>query len=483
MEMDATKMKHIFISFMTQEADLAKMLKKWIEIAFDGQCEAFVSNIGIGAGEIWQEEITTKLKECSLFLVLCSPFSITRQWVNFESGAATILDKTIIPICHSGQRSKNLPHYLALRQAMEVQHSGFVEALITKLAKNLRVSPIDSLDYNQFEKDIDQAIEKIVEGRGARKNPINLKYLSVSITKIDDFTIRFNADSKPLTFSKPLKETDEKKWFEKVEEMNLFLRDPSQKQIKDVGLAIGIQNCLFDGSNIYVGVRMKAEVDANFTAVCVAQGLFNTGYRLLRESSHTLRYDTESTLHDLFVMRGEWVKQPVTDSSPIYKTMSDILKAAGKKIWRIQLTDDRIFQSTVFVNDSKWFPRFEVGIWKYIDITSLQKDGIVPGFGEDLYADYRGQEDIEAMKINYWIWVKDGEIFYWSFPEERFIPRYKPTKNSAPKHSVLVSTKYMIETYGKPEQYTPFASDEVLGVDNIIKDQFGLPARALLTCF
>jgi hypothetical protein len=135
-----------------------------------------------------------------------------------------------------------------------------------------------------------------------------------------------------------------------------------------------------------------------------------------------------------------------------------------------------------FVNDSRWFPRFEVGIWKYIDISSFEKGDIVHGFGEDLYKDYRGQENMEQMKINYWIWVKDGEIFYGSFPEERFIPRYKHTKYSRLKHSVLVSTKYLIETYGKPEQYTPFASDEVLGIDNVIKDQFSLPARTLLTC-
>jgi len=135
-----------------------------------------------------------------------------------------------------------------------------------------------------------------------------------------------------------------------------------------------------------------------------------------------------------------------------------------------------------FVNDSKWFPTFEVGIWKYIDINSFEKGDMVHGFGQDLYADYRGQENMEQMKINYWIWVKDGEIFYWSFPEERFIPRYKPTKYSELKHSVPVSTKYMIETYGNPKkQYTPFAFDEVLGVDNVIKDQFSLPARALLT--
>ena len=40
---------------------------------------------------------------------------------------------------------------------------------------------------------------------------------------------------------------------------------------------------------------------------------------------------SENGLQDLFVMRGEGVKQSVTRSSPIYKIMGDRLKAAGEK--------------------------------------------------------------------------------------------------------------------------------------------------------
>lgn len=142
--------------------------------------------------------------------------------------------------------------------------------------------------------------------------------------------------------------------------------------------------------------------------------------------------------------------------------------------------------ATIFINNSKWFPRFEVGIWKYIDIEGLSEDKITQGFGEDLFAEYRGYENREEIKLNYWIWVKDGEVFFWSFPEERLIPRYKPTTYYEPMDSVIVPRACMIDIYGKRERYTPFASDDLIeqaGVDSVIKDQFSSPARDLLSCF
>ena len=63
----------VFISHITPEAPLAAVLKKWIEDAFLGQVEVFVSSDDdIIPGEEWFHQMKNSLdsaKPCSLFAV------------------------------------------------------------------------------------------------------------------------------------------------------------------------------------------------------------------------------------------------------------------------------------------------------------------------------------------------------------------------------------------------------------------------------
>ena len=181
---------------------------------------------------------------------------------------------------------------------------------------------------------------------------------------------------------------------------------------------------------------------------------------------------------------------------PPYGLIQRRAVAAGLNLWRINFESGSEGVATIFANNSWIFPRFEIGVWKFIDISlesnaSLQEafeknDGIAEGFGQDMFLDYRGWESVEDSPVNYWIWVKDNEIFYWSYPEERLIPRHRPAiYHSKPKHAVLVKTDYMAKYYNNPIKYTPFTSDENLinYPDAVVSDQFSFPARALLKCF
>lgn len=106
--------KKIFISFASQERELAVQLQKFIHAEFPEQCSVFVSDTTITAGELWETVIKKAIKEAELVFVLCSPLSISRQWVNFECGAASFnilstgIVPSIIPLCHSGLRKDKL---------------------------------------------------------------------------------------------------------------------------------------------------------------------------------------------------------------------------------------------------------------------------------------------------------------------------------------------------------------------------------------
>ncbi|HYR02507.1 MAG TPA: toll/interleukin-1 receptor domain-containing protein, partial [Syntrophobacteria bacterium] len=82
----------VFISHISEEAPLAHVLKDWIESSFAGQCDVFVSSDkdDIPAGSKWLEEIESALGSASALIVLCSPSSLSRPWISFETGCGWI---------------------------------------------------------------------------------------------------------------------------------------------------------------------------------------------------------------------------------------------------------------------------------------------------------------------------------------------------------------------------------------------------------
>jgi hypothetical protein len=93
-----------FVSHTGEEAPIALTLRAAIDRDFLGILQVFVSaeTEDVGAGENWLQAVEAALQDSSIFLVLCSPTSISRPWINFEAGAAWILGTPIIPLCHAG---------------------------------------------------------------------------------------------------------------------------------------------------------------------------------------------------------------------------------------------------------------------------------------------------------------------------------------------------------------------------------------------
>lgn len=134
----------IFISHITEEAPIALLLKEIIERKFLSQISVFASNDvhDLTPGEKWLQKIEAALKEANLMLVICSPSSLTRPWINFEMGCAWIKGIEIIPICHSGQGKKLLPHPFSELQSLQLEDTTFVKSLLQALCKYFGISPL-----------------------------------------------------------------------------------------------------------------------------------------------------------------------------------------------------------------------------------------------------------------------------------------------------------------------------------------------------
>ena len=131
--------KHVFISHVSTEAEIASGLKQRLDRDFEG-LRVFVSSDrdGIQAGERWLEELEGALKGADLQLVLCSTGSVDRPWVNFEAGAAWLRGIPVIPVCHSGYSGEQLPAPFSALQWVECTRHG-MQRLYDRIAKELDV--------------------------------------------------------------------------------------------------------------------------------------------------------------------------------------------------------------------------------------------------------------------------------------------------------------------------------------------------------
>lgn len=155
--------KTIFISHIYEEAPLATSLKEWIESSFSGTCDVFVSSdpTDLPVGKKWLQEIDTALRSSQILIVLCSPKSILRPWINFEAGCAWIKDISIIPVCHSGLTLQTLPPPLSYFQAIELESRKFVELLIKGIASNLGLKKHPKIDVVSMQQSLKNSINSI----------------------------------------------------------------------------------------------------------------------------------------------------------------------------------------------------------------------------------------------------------------------------------------------------------------------------------
>ncbi len=152
-------MLKLFISHINEEAPLALKLKEWIETTFLGKCEVFVSSDAddVPAGTKWFDEIERALDGAAALIVLCSPSSLTRPWINFETGCGWMKRIPIIPLCHSGQEKSALPQPIARFQALDISAERSETMLIDALAIHFGFTKSPRIDTVAMRRELEAA--------------------------------------------------------------------------------------------------------------------------------------------------------------------------------------------------------------------------------------------------------------------------------------------------------------------------------------
>jgi hypothetical protein len=139
----------VFLSHISDEASEARALKKALEQAIPGS-EVFVSAADIHLGNEWLKEIDDALTSSKAILALCSPNSVRRPWLNFETGSGWTRRIPVIPICHKGMRKDRLPDPLRIFQSLEIGDTASCKELVTRLGKLLGLLPAKDFDTLQM---------------------------------------------------------------------------------------------------------------------------------------------------------------------------------------------------------------------------------------------------------------------------------------------------------------------------------------------
>jgi hypothetical protein len=145
--MPAQNPTRLFVSHISEESEIAALLKQTIEEDFLDLVKLFQSSdIGsIVAGDDWLAAVQQALQDAAAVIVLCSHSSIHRPWVQFELGAAWSRQVPIIPICHSGLKAADLPMPLSRKEAVELAAPDGFARLYQAIAKIIDLKRIPEL--------------------------------------------------------------------------------------------------------------------------------------------------------------------------------------------------------------------------------------------------------------------------------------------------------------------------------------------------
>jgi hypothetical protein len=138
--------KNIFISHTKSEAAIALLVRQWIETRFSGNVETFVSESDISGGSQWLSVVEKALRRSGLVIVMCSPRSIRKAWVQFEAGGAWGRDVPLLPVCHSGLSVSDLPSPLSAFQGISITAPDFATRLARSVSECFAIQPSVPVD-------------------------------------------------------------------------------------------------------------------------------------------------------------------------------------------------------------------------------------------------------------------------------------------------------------------------------------------------
>lgn len=165
------KIKGVFISHIGTEAPVALRFKELIRQSFGGDLRVFVSSDyeSIQSGEEWYRKILDSVQAAKVVIVLISPESVDRPWINFEAGIGVGSNCKVFPVAIRGFRLNDLRPPLQALHARNIHDPNSVEAILRDVGYAVGRTA-NEIDTESFARDI-QRIESRLTYKGIRLRP------------------------------------------------------------------------------------------------------------------------------------------------------------------------------------------------------------------------------------------------------------------------------------------------------------------------
>ncbi len=161
----------IIICHIHEDTSIAQILQDWIESTLAGQSDVFAHSDDeiILSDAAWLEKVDDGLEGANALILVISPTSIQKPWINFELGCAWMKGIFILTVCHSGITIANLPQPLSMFQGLDLNQENFPEMLFTLLGKQLGIRKLPHLNFAEMAAEIRKAQEAIRPKEPERK--------------------------------------------------------------------------------------------------------------------------------------------------------------------------------------------------------------------------------------------------------------------------------------------------------------------------
>lgn len=140
----------VFISHIHEEKGVAKVLQKYLRLAFGDDFRVFVSTdeTSIAIGEKWYNYIIDNLRISEVIIVLLSQESKRKEWINFEAGFGEGAESLVMPLAINNTPLSQFSFPLAGIQAQSIDSIGIILSAISDRI-GVTAKDIDIKEYLQ----------------------------------------------------------------------------------------------------------------------------------------------------------------------------------------------------------------------------------------------------------------------------------------------------------------------------------------------
>jgi hypothetical protein len=185
----------VLLCHVREEAQVASVLKEWIESSLDRDVLVSGEEQDIRLDEQRLAQVDHALNEARVVLLLCSERSIRRPWIGFEAGCAWMKRVPVVAVCHGGCAASDLPPLLASFPAYQADDPASCQALLETLAGHLRKTRVPRIDFDLMVNELRTAVGQGDAPKSAARpaapspglQPIEVRLLAV-IKRHDDFS-------------------------------------------------------------------------------------------------------------------------------------------------------------------------------------------------------------------------------------------------------------------------------------------------------